>query len=173
MNTLNCAPFKLFCGLVCLALSLSCYADFPKHAQIKTPAGKVIELRLAISMKQKQQGLSGVKKADFPKNHGMLFLYGKASHQSFWMPDTYFDLDIFYLSRKLEILKVHRDVPHHPGRKNPTSIPRVPSEYAHHVLEMRSDSPIAKKLKPGDKLTWSSTPALWQIVRDIRQQQSR
>lgn len=178
MYTLKRSSFKLFSLGVGLALSLSFFLpsnahseDITRKAQVKTSKGKTIKLTLAITFKEQEKGLSGIKKSDFKKNQGMLFFYLDDQERSFWMPDTYFDLDIFYLDKNLEILKVHRDIPHHPGRETPPAIPRVPAEHARHVLEMRADSEIAKELKPGDKLIWSSTPALWQIERDIRLEQ--
>jgi uncharacterized membrane protein (UPF0127 family) len=72
------------------------------------------------------------------------------------MPDTYFDLDIFFLDKDLKILEVQRNVPHYPGRQNPSKIPRTKKVLSAHVLEMKSDSPLAKELKPGQTLKWSA-----------------
>jgi len=103
------------------------------------------------------QGLSGVKPEDFAHDQGMLFFYLADEERHFWMPDTYFDLDLFYLDHELRILDIVRKLPHYIGRSNPQLIPRARSVWSRHVLEMKSGSPIAQKLQVGDQLKWKSS----------------
>ena len=49
------------------------------------------------------------------------------------------------------VIDIVRSLEHHPGRKENPPIPRAPSITAHHVLEMKSGSPIANKIKVGTK----------------------
>ncbi len=123
-----------------------------KYVVLSTSEGKEIQTVLAISEKNKNQGLSGIKKKSFKKNHAMLFHYKKDGMRKFWMPNTYFDLDIFFLDAKLEVKYVERNVPHHPGFSEPPAIYRTKVYFSRHVLEMRSDSDLARKIKPGHKL---------------------
>lgn len=101
---------------------------------------------------QKNLGLSGTKDKEFRKNQAMLFKYKKDGPRKFWMPNTYFNLDIFFIDSNFKIVAVERDVPHHPGVQEPPAIYRTKLYHCRHVLEMRSDSPLAKKLEVGQKI---------------------
>jgi len=98
------------------------------------------------------RGLSGVSPKDFKDDQGLLFFFPELGSRSFWMPDTYFDLDIIFLDKDLKVLDIVRDVPHHPGFQEP--IPRVKTVQAWHVLEMKAGSSHAQEIKIGQKLSW-------------------
>jgi len=107
-----------------------------------------------------EQGLSGLKAEDFSDDQGMLFFYASEQEMLFWMPDTYFDLDLFFLNKDLKILDIIRKLPHYIGRANPELIPKARGVWARYVLEMKATSPIASKLQIGNILEWSSSLAL-------------
>ena len=116
------------------------------------PSGKKALTYVAMSESQKSQGLSGVQDKDFSVNQAMIFYYKEDGVRHFWMPDTYFNLVIFFLDKDFKILNVERDVPHHPGLVEPPKIYRTKGYFTRYVLEMKSSSPLAKNLKPGHKL---------------------
>lgn len=128
--------------------------------ELVTPAGDKISTHLAVTLSEQEQGLSGVKPEDFGDNEGMLFFYTEAGEKYFWMPDTYFDLDLFYLDENLQITDIVRKLPHYKGRANPDLIPRARAVWARHVLEMKSSSPIASRLTLGQKLEWKGSDDL-------------
>ncbi len=68
----------------------------PTEAEILTPSRNKLKTYLAISPEQQTRGLSRVQDKDFSDHEAMLFFYTEDSVKSFWMPDTYFDLDIFF-----------------------------------------------------------------------------
>lgn len=105
-------------------------------------------------MKEQEQGLSGMQPENFDDNEGMLFYYLDDGDKHFWMPDTYFDLDLFYLDKDLRILDIVRKLPHHKGRHNEDLIPRARGVWCRHTLEMKASSPLAAELKIGDQLQW-------------------
>jgi len=125
---------------------------------LKTPLGASISTQIALTSDQQQQGLSGIQDKDFSDDQGMLFFYKEESEKYFWMPDTYFDLDIFYLDKNFNILDIVRKLPHYKGRNNPELIPKARGIWARHALEMKSGSDLANSLKIGDKLIWSGEP---------------
>ena len=102
---------------------------------------------------------------DFDDDQGMLFYYKEDGDRYFWMPDTYFDLDLFYLDKDLVILDIVRKLPHHKGRHNEALIPRARGVWCRHTLEMKSGSKIADKLKIGDRLTWKGQASLEMMSR--------
>jgi uncharacterized protein len=160
---------KLLTLLVLLAL-WACQSESQdplKNVVLKSPAGDAIQTILVYTPKDMEQGLSGVQPDDFQDHQGMLFFYLLEDEKHFWMPDTYFDLDIFYLDKDLKILDINRKVPHYIGRANPQLIPRARGVWARHVLEMRASSALASKLKIGDQLQWDSKLSLKETENQI------
>ena len=139
-----------------------------ENAQIKTPSGDLIKIKFAITEKEQIQGLSGITKNQFKKNEGLLFFYLETGIRKFWMPNTFFNLDIFYLDKKLKVLDIVRNLPAHPGYDEPPLIPRAKAVISQHVLEMRSDSPLSKKINTGDQLELISHFSLSEIESKIR-----
>lgn len=139
-----------------------------KTIELKTPSGVLIPTRLVYTSEDMEQGLSGTKAEDFGENEGMLFFYLSEDEKHFWMPDTYFDLDLIYMDKDLRINEIIRKVPHYVGRLNSDAIPRVRGVYARHVLEMKATSPVSAALKVGDKLEWISPLPLVETEAQIR-----
>lgn len=140
-----------------------------KFVELITPQGEVIETTLAITPKEQEQGLSGVKPKDFSDSQGMLFYYLEDGDKYFWMPDTYFDLDLIYLDKDLKILDIIRKLPHYVGRANPNLIPKARPVWARHTLEMKASSPISQKLQIGDRLKWQNSISLEEADKIIRE----
>mgnify|MGYP003999875497 CR=1 FL=1 len=160
---------NLFFGLIIFASLSSCQSKYDPGASyqrgiLTTPRSKTIETIVAETASQQTQGLSGVKAESFKENQAMIFYYPTEGYRSFWMPDTYFNLDIFFLSPKLKILAIERNVAHHPGKSEPPAIARTPTIYCAHVLELKAGSSISKELAVGDILTWSSKTSQLQIA---------
>jgi len=135
--------------------------------KLKAPSGELIKTRLVYTPRDMEQGLSGTKPDQFAEDEGMLFFYMADDEKNFWMPDTYFDLDLIYLNHDLIINDIIRKLPHYTGRSNPDLIPRARNVYARHVLEMKATSPISAKLKVGDKLEWISSQSLGETTERI------
>lgn len=131
------------------------YADFKSYEQksFATVNGSLIKAYVARSTKEQTQGLSGVKPEQLKENEAMLFVYPKTGPRSFWMPNTFIDLDIFFLDTEYTIIHVERKVPAHPGMKEPPKIARTPVVMARYVLELASSSPLSKSLQVGQKLS--------------------
>ncbi len=108
---------------------------------------------LAISSDEQVHGLSSIKPEFFKNTDAMLFYNTDKEMRSFWMPDTYFNLDIFFLDKDLKVLNVERNVPHHPGRSDTPPIYRTGNYMCHHVFEMKH-SEVSKKILIGDQLLW-------------------
>lgn len=146
-----------FLTLCLLSLLISCQSESRKslkEVDLVTPKGAVIRTTVAITDVDQEKGLSGVRPDDFDEDQGMLFYYLEDGEKHFWMPDTYFDLDLFYLDKDLKVLDIIRRLPYHVGRHNQDLIPRARPVWCRHTLEMKSDSKIASSIQVGDKLTW-------------------
>jgi uncharacterized protein len=170
-------PLNLIKNLIlilCLGLS-SCFAAKQKAPELTsilvTPQGVELTTRLALTLEQQGQGLSGVQPEDFTDTEAMLFVYDSEGVREFWMPDTYFNLDIFFLDENLRVIDVERNVPAHPGMVEPPPIARTRSIRSWHVLELKASSPHARSLRIGDQLKWKGDVSLTEIKSNIRQRQ--
>ncbi len=119
------------------------------------PQDKIL-VKLAIDQETQIKGFSGTRDEEWPEEQGILFLYPDERSQAFWMPDTYFDLDLFFIDSSLKIIDAERNVPHFVGRFPEENIPRIRAVWARHVLELKSKSNVAKRLKVGDQLRFHS-----------------
>ncbi|MBL6988712.1 MAG: DUF192 domain-containing protein [Bacteriovoracaceae bacterium] len=148
----------IFVLSICLEQALS--SDLPPYGKISFPFGATIEVDLAISPKDQKSGLSGVKNEKFATNRGLLFIYKKMGPRVFWMPNTYFNLDIIFLDDKFKVVDIERNMPAHPGLKQPPAITTTKQVNAQFVLEMKASSPIASKIGKGMQLKWISSHPL-------------
>lgn len=146
-----------FLTLCLLTLVFSCQSESRNAVgmiDLVTPKGAIIKTKLAVTPAEQEQGLSGVQPEDFDDEDGMLFYYKEDGEKFFWMPDTYFDLDLFYLDQDLKVVDIIRKLPHHKGRLNEAMIPRARGVWCRHTLEMKSSSPLAASIQIGDRLSW-------------------
>lgn len=139
-----------------------------KSVELITPAGDIIQTTLAIDPKDQEQGLSGVKPEDFKDDQGMLFFYVEDEERHFWMPDTYFDLDLFYLDKDLKVIDVIRKLPFYVGRANLDLVPRARGVWCRHTLEMKAASEISQRLKLGDTLKWKAKATLQETEEAVK-----
>lgn len=166
----NLTPF-----FVLIVLSVSCnqnndpYKNI-REMQIVLPSGNSIATRLAITESEQNKGLSGLASAKFSTTDSMLFFYLTKGERRFWMPNTYFNLDIFFLDENLRVVALERNVASHPGKEEPPAIPTTGSYWSKHVLEMRADAPLAKSIVVGSKIKIKGF-TLSQIESEIRRLQ--
>lgn len=140
-----------------------------KYVELVSPENQVIRSSIAYTPAAQTQGLQNVRPSEFSDDEGKLFFYLSENTRSFWMPNTYFNLDIFYLDENLKIIDVVWNLPHYTGNTN-SEIPRAPAIRSRHVLEMKAGSALSSKLKIGDSLQWKSPLSLEQTEIKIRQQ---
>lgn len=166
---------KKFLTLLLILSFYACQSEsenidgLPQKILLSTPSGEIIETILAISDETQKKGLSGVKPEDFDDNQAMLFFYLSDGDRHFWMPDTYFDLDIIFVDKDLKIIDIVRKLPHYVGKANPHLIPRSRIVWARHALEMKSSSAISQKLKIGDQLKVTSSLSMNEIEKIVQE----
>lgn len=131
---------------------------------IEVSPNEQLKTYLAITPEQQIQGLSGIKPEDFGDHEAMLFTADKDKPRQFWMPNTHFDLDLFFLSEDLYVLDVHRSLEHFTKKGPDHLVPRSKTVKCRHVLEIKSSSPLAKKIHPGMLLKWKGKAPLSKII---------
>ncbi|MFN0117989.1 MAG: DUF192 domain-containing protein [Elusimicrobiota bacterium] len=127
---------------------------FEKKAILQTQKKQKIFVKMALTNEQKNKGLSGPENEKLEGNQGMFFFYEQSGPRKFWMMNTYLNLDIFFMTKDLKIIKVYRDLKKHPSTEWATDIQQTDTVNATHVLELPAKSKISKSLKEGDQLFW-------------------
>lgn len=145
--------------------------DSVRRFTLAHPSGRIIKTVLLVTAKEQEVGLSGTKDHEFAENEGALFWYQDDNVKGFWMPDTYFNLDLVFLDGSLKIIDIDRNLQAHPGRAEPPAIQFSKRVRARHVLEVKANSPFATVLKIGDQLKVLPPLSLSQIESEIRQKQ--
>lgn len=142
-----------------LTIATACQSKVDAHpeewAYLVTPQDKIL-VRLAITDQQQIKGFSGTLDSEWPDDDGLLFVNDEERLHGFWMPDTYFDLDLFYFDKDFKIIDIERKLPHFIGRTPENRIPRAREVWARHILEMKSKSVVGQRLKVGDQLKFQS-----------------
>lgn len=155
-----------FFHLLALTLLLSACDDKAplshlETATITSPRGSELKVLMAISHEDQKQGLSGIQDQDWPDSQGLFFAYEQIGRRRFWMPDTYFDLDIIFLDPDLSIVHIERGVKAHPGRdESASTIQQTPEIYAQHVLELKAETGLTKDWRIGQRLSWKGPRSL-------------
>lgn len=157
---------KLISFLILISCSEADVFENYKKSEILTKSNDKLKVILAISDKEQEKGLSNIKPDQFADNQVMLFTAKETKLRQFWMPETFFNLDIVFLSSDLYIIDIDRNVPKHPTRYPRHQVPLSKSVFCTHVLEIKSSSPLAKKIKIGEFLKWNGTKSLSQILQD-------
>lgn len=138
-----------------------------KYVELISPESQKIRTSIASTSAEHTKGLQGVRDHEFADDEGKLFFYLSTATRSFWMPNTYFNLDIIYLDQNLKIINIVWNIPHYNGTVN-SGIPRAPAITSRHVLEMKAGSVISSRFKIGDSLGWKSSLSLEQTELKIR-----
>ena len=139
-----------------------------KNVELISPDNSTIKTRIAYKSADQTKGLQGIKESEFNENEGMLFFYLTEASRTFWMPNTYFNLDLIYLDEDMKIIDIVRNLPHYTGTVD-SEIPRAPTIRSRHVLEMKAGSVISSRLNVGDSLQWKSSLSLPQTEERIKE----
>jgi len=162
---------RKFLTLLLLSLLISCQTESqdPLEKVVLEVKGEKISTMIVYTPEEQSQGLSGIKPDEFNDDQAMLFFNTDDEERNFWMPDTYFDLDLFYLDKDLKVIDIVRKLPHYIGRANPSLIPRARPVFCRHVLEMKASSAISQKIQLGDYFRWTSSLSLIETEKKIKQ----
>jgi len=144
--------FGVFAG--CNASTSAHLKEYQKKSLILSPKEKII-VYIASSDTEQKRGLSKIKSSDFSKNEGMLFPANRMFKRQFWMPETFFNLDIFFLNQDYFVIDIQRNLQHFPQREPKKDVPLSRAVFSQHVLELRSDSEMSKKITIGMKLDFN------------------
>jgi uncharacterized membrane protein (UPF0127 family) len=109
---------------------------------------KKIKIEIARSDEQRSYGLMNRTRLD--ENSGMLFIFQKEQHLSFWMKNTLIPLSIGFFDRNQRLVDVQEMVPF--TEKSMTYVSKKPALYA---LEMNKGWFEKNKIQIGSKFTFT------------------
>lgn len=123
-------------------------------------AEREIPVRVARTPQQLTQGVSGILDFEMPRELGVLFDFDsneKAAEQTrnMWMPNTYFDLDLYCFNKQGVLTDSIAALKKHPGYQEPPTIPRAKPMYCHRILELKTGHPYGSFLKKGKRFSLS------------------
>ena len=101
------------------------------------------ELSLEIADNEQKRSYGLMNRKDINSNSGMLFIWENRQIRNFWMKNTYFNLDIFFLNNQGEIIEIYKNA----KAFDETNIKS--KEKAKYVLEMNAGE---KNFQIGNKL---------------------
>ena len=67
------------------------------------------ELSLYIADNEQKRSYGLMNRKDMKPNTGMLFIWKNRQIQNFWMKNTHFNLDLFFLNNQGEIIEIYKD----------------------------------------------------------------
>ena len=109
--------------------------------------GKRLEVRIADSVEEREEGLQGVQKLE--GYDGMLFVFEKKEKVSFWNKNTLIDLDLVWIAGGKVV-----GVDFLPNQQSGLKIIQSPRE-VDMVLELPSGKAGEFKISEGDMISWN------------------
>ena len=67
------------------------------------------ELSLEIADNEQKRSYGLMNREDMKSNSGMLFIWKDRQIRNFWMKNTHFNLDLFFLNKKGEIIEIFKN----------------------------------------------------------------
>ncbi len=118
-------------------------------AELVLPDGFSVRVELALTPETQAKGL--MFREELPLDKGMLFVFSAVEARSFWMKNTFIDLDMVFLDADLKVFKVFHRVPRSKPGQPESEVARV-SAPAACVLELPAGSARAHRIKSGAKI---------------------
>lgn len=137
--------------LLCLLAAAAALRVPPgaSSAELTLPDGYRVSAELALTPEDQRKGL--MFREELAAGRGMLFVFGELAPRSFWMKNTWIDLDMVFLDRELKVLKVFHRVPRSRPGQPEAEVARASSPAAL-VLELPAGAARAHQVRPGARL---------------------
>ena len=146
------ASFMLTLGLAARCFGATeAVLDLATFAQSSVEIGKAprtqhFDVWIADTPEREAQGLMFVR--DLPAGRGMLFLEPTARPMSFWMKNTYIELDMLFVAADRRIVKIAAHAP-------PLSLANINSDaLVIAVLEIKGGEAARRGIRVGDRVSW-------------------
>lgn len=111
------------CVAIGCLVSLACSTSRSEHAARQTapirnaentasrvvlepPGQEPVEVQVEIARTEQERARGLMFRKQLPENHGMLFVFDRPEHLSFWMKNTYLPLDMVFITDEMRVLGV-------------------------------------------------------------------
>lgn len=105
---------------------------------------KMIDIEIANNNKEREEGLMGYR--SLSDSQGMFFIYPKEKILSFWMKNTLIPLDIIFINKSKQIVKIY---PHAVPMNETSILSKKPASYA---LEVNAGFCARHTIVEGDEI---------------------
>ena len=105
-----------------------------------------ISIEIAGNEDERTQGL--MYRDKMKENEGMLFIFDYETEQSFWMKNTLISLDIIFINKENEIVKIHKSTETLSENSYPSGKPAI------YVVEVVAGYTEKFGITEGDKIVW-------------------
>ena len=79
------------------------------ECSIQTNKKKYEDLILDVADTEQKRSHGLMNRKDIKSNSGMLFIWNDRQTRNFWMKNTYFNLDLFFLNNQGEIIEIYKN----------------------------------------------------------------
>ena len=88
-------------------LNTPIFSNIECKITLKNDKFKLLTLDIADNFEKRSQGLMNRKKLE--PNSGMLFIWEDSKIRNFWMKNTYFNLDLFFINDQGTIVEIYKN----------------------------------------------------------------
>jgi uncharacterized membrane protein (UPF0127 family) len=125
--------------------------DFVKHGELTFQSAEKefiskIDIEIAEDDESRTQGL--MYRDNMKESQGMFFIFPYEFPQSFWMRNTVMSLDIIFVNKANEIVKIHKNAVPFDENSYPSVRPAI------YVVEVVAGYSEKYGLKEGDRIIW-------------------
>jgi len=86
--------------------------EYVKDIRFLDEAGSIIsEIKAAVVDNDEDRNMGLMDVRSMPENRGMLFIFDRDAQLSFWMANTPLSLDIIFVNKAKEIVRIHANTP--------------------------------------------------------------
>ena len=79
------------------------------ECSIQSNKNKYEDLILDVADTEQKRSHGLMNRKDIKSNSGMLFIWNDRQTRNFWMKNTYFNLDLFFLNNQGEIIEIYKN----------------------------------------------------------------
>ena len=155
-RSLRRAVIAVLVIVIVVAVSVGYFVLQPRISNRITIDGVLLNVDLATTPAEQQQGLSG--RATMAQDHGMLFVFQNEEYWSFWMVDMKFPLDMIWFNSNRQAVFFEQNLP--PCGSSFCQV-FTPSVRAMYVLEVNAGFVAEHHVSLGDTFTFVGSTWPW------------
>ena len=125
---------------------------YPARVVLEPEGGRSVEVRVQLALTDPQRSRGLMHRRHLPEDAGMLFVFDRMEHQSFWMENTYIPLDIVFIDDQLRVVGVVH------GAEPLTRDAREVEGASQYVLEVNAGFASRHDIRAGTPVRFENVP---------------